>query len=71
MEMKKKRVYDWRSDYSRYDADADRIDNALDTITALTGCDVRMSADDALDSLKGVWVTSNDDAILRRFRRTR
>lgn len=62
---------DWRSDVSRLDDDQQIIDDTIDTVQAMTGCAVSMSANTALDDARGVWVRSNDDAILRRFRRTR
>jgi hypothetical protein len=62
---------DWRSDVSRLDDDQQLIDDTIDTVQAMTGCAVSMSANTALDDARGVWVRSNDDAILRRFRRTR
>lgn len=67
--MRKNRF--WADDRSRLDDDQQLIDDTIDTIMAMTGCDVPMTATQAQDDMRGVWVRSNDDAILRKFRRTR
>ncbi len=62
----------WADDRSRLDDDQQDLDDATAVIAALSGCDDdNVPTSQASGSLRGVWVRSNDDAILRRFRRTR
>jgi len=68
--VKRYKRTDWRLDSSRYDYEAQILDDDRAIIAALMGCDEEDIPTKLVeDSRKNIWVTSPDNELLRRFRR--